>query len=128
MGIAALLLVGLAIVVFSEDWREMAFPLTLMAFLVGIQGVAGGYADMHNKHREHYNNAVSELKDNLANDGFKVVSGTPELHPNTQSSMLLSYEGKNFDCTMFSPEDINTNIVFSCGEAKLTLTEVKNKR
>lgn len=105
----------------------MAYPMALMVFIVGCAGIAAGYTDMHNKHLENYNNAVSDLKDNLADDGFKIVSGTPNLKPNTQSSMLLSYEGKNFDCTLFSPEDVSTSIVFSCGEAKLNLTQIKQE-
>lgn len=100
--------------------------LTILVFAFGTGGSASGMTDRQKKLASNYNNAVSELKVHLADDGFKIISGTPDLHPNTQSSMLLSYEGKNFDCTMFSPEDVNTSIVFSCGEAKLTLTEVKN--
>ncbi|MNR58360.1 hypothetical protein D3C85_1793380 [compost metagenome] len=80
---------------------------------------------MSNKHLEHYNDAISELEDSLSYDGFQIVSGSPSLRPNAQSSMLLSYEGSNFDCTMFSPKDVNNNIVFSCGEAKLSLDEIK---
>jgi hypothetical protein len=89
-------------------------------------GLVSGAGDQHRKHVENYDNAIAELNKHLDDEGFKIISGTPDLNPNTQSTMLLSYEGKNFDCTLFSPEDVNTNIVFSCGEAKLTLTQVKN--
>jgi hypothetical protein len=127
LGIAALLIVGIVIVAFFENWRGIAFPLSIAAFMFGLVGGACGAADMQKKHIENYNNAVSELKGSLTDDGFKIISGKPDLKPNAQSSMLLSYKGNNFDCTMFSPEDVNTSIVFSCGEAKLTLAQVKDK-
>lgn len=85
-------------------------------------------ADVQKKAQENYKNAVSELKDSITKDGFKIISGTPELHPNTQSKMLLAYGSKNFDCTMFSPEDANTSVVFSCGESKLSLDQIKEAK
>lgn len=128
LGITAILIVVIAVVAFFDNLRVACFPLTLLAFVVGLSGMAAGYTDMHNEHLEHYNDAISELEDSLASDGFQTVSGTPTLQPNTQSSMLLSYEGKNFDCTLFSPKDVNANVVFSCGEAKLTLAQVKEAK
>lgn len=125
MGITALCLVGIIVTIFFKKIRVMIAPLTLLAFLFGLSTVALGYTDMQNKHLENYNDAISELEDSLSNDGFQIVSGSPSLRPNAQSSLLLSYEGKNFDCTMFSPKDVITNIVFSCGEAKLSLEEIK---
>lgn len=73
-----------------------------------------------------YKNYVTEAQKTLEADGFTIVSGTPQLKPNGQSDLLLEYKGKSFDCTLFSPKDVNKTVVFSCGEAKLSLEEVKN--
>lgn len=75
--------------------------------------------------KEAYTAHVAVFDENLAKEGFKVISGDPDLHLNTQSSMLLSYNDKSFDCTVFSPKDSNTNVVFSCGESKLSLAQIK---
>ena len=126
LSFAVFALVGLILSIFVEYLRDMVFSLTFALLFCCLVGGMSGIGDMRAKQLNNYNDAVSELTNNLANDGFKIVSGTPDLHPNAQSSMLLSYDGKNFDCTMFSPKDSNTSVVFSCGEAKLTLSEVKN--
>lgn len=126
--IAALFIVGIVVVVFFENLRGMFLGLFIGAFISGVTGGACGLVDVQKKQIENYNNTVSALKSSLVDDGFKIISGTPDLHPNAQSSMLLSYEGKNFDCTLFSPKDVNTSVVFSCGEAKLTLEQVKEKK
>lgn len=123
---AALALVVLVLSIFVDYLRDMVFSLIIAFLILGMFGVFSGVGDLRAKHRSNYENAVIELNNHLSDDGFKIVSGTPDLRPNTQSSMLLSYEGKSFDCTMFSPKDSNASVVFSCGEAKLTLSEVKN--
>lgn len=125
-GLAVVALLGAVFLLIVGSDPLSPVTLVMVAFCFSLIGLTTTSASMSQKHTDHYNTAVSELKGNLADDGFKIISGTPDLNPNKQSSMLLSYEGKNFDCTMFSPEDVNTNVVFSCGEAKLTLTEVKN--
>lgn len=96
---------------------------------IGVEAVTSGQAlrDYGQAHTDAYENYVSKLDESLSNEGFKIISGTPNLNPNTQSSMLLSYEGKSFDCTLFSPKDVSTSIVFSCGEAKLNLTQIKQE-
>lgn len=126
LGIGALVFVASFIIINKKG----ANVLTLGLFMLGIFGLlmsaAFGAEASRDARVAAYESHVSVLKDNLADDGFKVISGTPNLKPNTQSSMLLSYEGKNFDCTLFTPEDVNTSVVFSCGEAKLNLEEIKN--
>lgn len=96
---------------------------------IGLGAAASGQAlrDYGQAHTDAYENYVSKLDESLSKEGFKIISGTPNLNPNSQSSMLLSYEGKSFDCTLFSPKDVNTSIVFSCGEAKLNLAQIKQE-
>lgn len=126
LGLALLTLLGAVFCLIVDASSFASMTLVMVAFCFFMIGLVSGAGDQSKKNVENYNNAITELNNHLADDGFKIVSGTPDLHPNTQSSMLLSYEGKSFDCTMFSPKDSNTSVVFSCGEAKLTLSEVKN--
>lgn len=124
--LAVLTLLGAIFCLIVDASFFSSMTLVMVAFCFFMIGLVSGAGDQHRKHVENYDNAIAELNKHLDDEGFKIISGTPDLNPNTQSTMLLSYEGKNFDCTLFSPEDVNTNIVFSCGEAKLTLTQVKN--
>lgn len=126
---------GLAVALFlyaifclMSDASAGAIYGVMLAFFMAFAGFILGVTSMDAKYDADYKNHVSELKDSLADDGFKIISGTPSLKPNTQSSMLLSYEKSNFDCTMFSPEDVSENIVFSCGEAKLNLSQIKESK
>lgn len=73
-------------------------------------------------------NYVTQFKEELKKEGFQFVTGTPSLKPNSISSLMLSYEGENFDCTLYTPENIDLNIIISCGETKLTLAEVKQAK
>lgn len=123
---------GLAVALFlyaifclMSDTSDGAIYGVMLAFFMAFAGFILGVTSMDVKYDADYSKKISEFKESLADDGFKIVSGTPDLKPNTQSSMLLSYDGKNFDCALFSPEDVNENIVFSCGEAKLNLEEIK---
>jgi hypothetical protein len=124
-GLTAIIFIGSFVLCFakkSERAAVVAF-VTLVFAVISVPTVAA--TTISDFRTAAYNSVLSELEDSLDRDGFKIISGTPNLKPNTQSSMLLSYEGKSFDCTMFSPKDVNTSIVFSCGEAKLNLEEIK---
>lgn len=109
------------------DVKYVSLLVLVVSVLLGTFSSAGHAIIARSNITEHYKNSVSKLMDSLHADGFTLVSGTPDLHPNTQSSLLLSYGAKQFECTMLSPIDTNTNVVFSCGEKKLTLEEVKAK-
>jgi hypothetical protein len=124
--LAVLAVLGAIFCLIVDTSSFVSMTLIMVAFCFSLMGLVSGAGDQHKKHVENYDNAIAELNNHLADEGFQIISGTPDLHPNTQSSMLLSYKEKSFDCTMFSPKDANTSVVFSCGEAKLTLTEVKN--
>lgn len=130
---ALLFIVGMALLykLKKSMWMPHLMMLGFCGFVVSlVVGAANhgqAYRDYGQAHTDAYENYVSKLDESLSKEGFQIISGTPNLHPNSQSSMLLSYEGKNFDCTLFSPKDVNTNIVFSCGEAKLNLTQIKQE-
>jgi hypothetical protein len=128
LGLAVVALLGAIFCLIVDASSFSAMTLIMVAFCFFMIGIISGAGDQNRKHVENYDNAIAELQKHLADEGFSIVSGTPDLNPNTQSSMLLSYEGKNFDCTLFSPKDMNTNVVFSCGEAKLTLTQIKQEQ
>lgn len=130
--ITVLIISGLAIITAIILDRRLKgnemFPVWAPMF-IGIVGIAGAIAAASGGSIQivntAYKNHVSELQDSLTKDGFKILSGNPDLHTDAQSSILLSYGGNNFDCTVFSPKDVNTNVVFSCGETKLSLTQIK---
>lgn len=131
IGSAVLALIGIIpVMLFVErlDHKTVGVMfLITIAFFTSLGGLSHANVQAIQQDRANYANYVTELKENLSEDGFEIISGTPDLHPNTQSSMLLSYEGKDFDCTLFSPENVNRSIVFSCGEAKLNLTQIKQE-
>jgi hypothetical protein len=124
LGIAAIVLLIGVVSAFS-DFPAVTMLALFVAVILGAVSLGSNMESIQKTYKDHYNNAVSELKTALSNDGFKLISGRPDLHPNTKSSMLLSYEDKLFDCIMYSPEDVNTNVVFTCGDTKLSLTEIK---
>lgn len=83
---------------------------------------SGGPQMLQNE--DAYNLQMEQANSELATAGFNIVSGELNLYPDTQSLLLLEYRGTNYDCTEFSPADTNKTIVFSCGAAKQTLSEV----
>jgi hypothetical protein len=125
LGVLAIIAAVITLIIHEVEYFFISLTVFFCLYTI-FTWVVSEFKD--NRYEENYNNAVNELKTSLSNDGFKVVSGTPDLHPNTQSPMLLSYGSKNFDCTMFSPADVNANVVFSCGETKLTLTQIKQEQ
>lgn len=131
IGFAVLALIGtIPTIRFVKDLDNKTVVMVGLLSVILFSSLAGlstASIEAQMQDRANYESYVTELKDNLSEDGFKIVSGTPSLYPNTQSSMLLAYEGKNFDCTLFAPEDVNTSIVFSCGEAKLNLSQIKQE-
>lgn len=88
--------------------------------------IIGSFTELKVKYANS-DNYVAQFKEELKNEGFQFVTGSPQLSPNNISSMMLSYEGENFDCTLFTPENIDLNIIISCGETKLTLTQIKQE-
>lgn len=126
--LAVLALLGAIFCLIVDVSSLTSTTLVMVAFCFFMIGMLSGAEDQHKKTVENYDNAIAELDNHLDDEGFKIISGTPDLNPNTQSSMLLSYKEKSFDCTMFSPKNVNTSVVFSCGEAKLTLAQVKETK
>lgn len=121
-------MIGVSFLFVYFDSLDFSFVSLIVGFGLVMWGMGGHDVATRNAYDEHYKNAVSELTKSLSDEGFNLVSGSPDLHPNTRSSLLLSYNEKLLDCTMFSPVDVNANIVFSCGDAKMTLTEIKEKK
>lgn len=109
----------------NDGWAVAGFLLGMIVVMSATIAMNFSAAQIKT---EAYKAHLLQVKDGLEKDGFKIISGTLNLYPNTQSDMLLAYQGKNFDCTLFAPEDLSTNIVFSCGEAKLTLEQIQESK
>lgn len=106
----------------AADWS----PMVSLAAMLGIMLSAGFAADgTHQLVTDARKAHVATFENSLASEGFKILSGSPDLNQNAQSSLLLSYNDKSFACDLFSPKDVNSTVVFSCGEAKLSLTQIK---
>lgn len=140
----AFIVVGIGLTIFSvirmETNQEMqeGIPVAsnnktgmFMGFMTGGVIVAalssaflfsGGPQMLQNE--DAYNLQMEQANSELSAAGFNIVSGELNLYPDTQSLLLLEYRGTNYDCTEFSPADTSKTIVFSCGAAKQTLSEV----
>ena len=124
LGIAvAMIVIGHTVFFKSEKkeygWFFLTGILVLFPVAAGVHGAAVGDVQ-----RTAYENKISELKTNLADEGFTILNGTPNLQPNTKSELVLQH-GKAFECILYTPADVTTNILFSCGETGLSLEEIK---
>lgn len=125
-----------ALVIGAAFYFKNRIPDMIGAMMVifGVMGVfvggpMGMVINVADAETEAYQKHQQEFKIQLNARDFYIISGTPDLHPNKQSAMLLEYgsgpEAKTYDCTLFTPEDVTRSIVFSCGEAKLTLEDIQ---
>lgn len=132
----AWILLGIAVVVvaigtkaFFKTGKSGPFVLFLVGILVLTPSAAGifgaAYTDIL---QTAYANKVSELKTSLSADGFNVINGTPNLHANSKSELVLQHHGRAFECILYTPEDVKMNVLFSCGETGLGLEEIKGSK
>lgn len=105
-----------AVVLFCGGWFLMAIGFAMQS---GVTQEA---------QEKDYDSRVTKLIERLSEDGFQVVSGTPNLTPETKSELTLSYEGQNYDCTFYYPKHNNQKLWFSCGENNLDLEQIKESK
>lgn len=109
----------------QEVWALVIFFGGWFLMTIGFAMQAGFTEDAKEK---TYESNATKLVKNLSEDGFQVVSGTPDLHPDTKSLLVLSYEGENYDCTLYSPKHSNQRLWFSCGEDNRDLEQIKESK
>lgn len=105
-----------AVVVSFVGWSLLAVAFVMQA---GVTQEA---------QKKDYDSSVTKTIEYLNRDGFQVVSGALNLTPETKSKLVLSYEGQNYDCTLYSPRHSNQKLWFSCGEDRLDLEQIKESK
>lgn len=119
-------LVGGIFLLLKTRFFEVAIPIFLFSLLATatcfIMVLSGSSRDSEAaKQYEAYSESTSQ---EMRTQGFEIANGSLNLHPDTQSSLLIKYNGENYDCSAFSLKDVKEPVVFSCGPLKQSLSEL----
>lgn len=119
-------LIGGIFLLLKTRFIEVSIPVVTFSciilavcFVLIISG--NGRESEVDKQYEAYSESVSQ---EMQTQGFKIANGSLNLHPDTQSSLLIKYNGENYDCSAFSLKDVKEPVVFSCGPLKQSLSEL----
>lgn len=99
--------------------------LGMFLFVLYVALSSAAYGEKAHAEMDAYSSYMAEVEKKLGSEGFVIGSKKPHLRPGYESHITLTYENKDYACTVVTPADATRNVEFACSESNLSLEVIQ---